>query len=234
MTSLPVTTEPTLRVNEVFHSIQGESTWAGVPMVFVRLTGCPLRCHYCDTSYAFREGTTVPLSALLERVRAFGCPTVEFTGGEPLAQRNAFLAMAALCDEGFTVLVETSGSIDITPCHPGVIRILDLKTPGSGEADRNRWQNLSDLRPRDEVKFVITDRTDYEWAREIVLRERLHERCHAVLFSAAHRQAGDADIRGCEGLSHRTLAEWILADRLPVRQQGQLHKVIWDPSTRGV
>ena len=234
MTSLPVTTEPTLRVNEVFHSIQGESTWAGVPMVFVRLTGCPLRCHYCDTSYAFREGSTVPVAALLERVRAFGCRTVEFTGGEPLAQRHAFLAMATLCDEGFTVLVETSGSIDITPCHSNVIRILDVKTPGSGEENRNRWANLADLRPRDEVKFVITDRADYEWARELLLRERLHERCHAVLFSAAHRQVGDADIRGCEGLSHRALAEWILADRLPVRQQGQLHKVIWDPSTRGV
>lgn len=234
MTSLPITTEPTLRVNEIFHSIQGESTWAGVPMVFVRLTGCPLRCHYCDTSYAFREGSTVPVASLLERVRAFGCPTVEFTGGEPLAQRHAFLAMATLCDEGFTVLVETSGSIDITPCHPSVIRILDLKTPGSGEEDRNRWANLADLRPRDEVKFVITDRADYEWAHELLLRERLHERCNAVLFSAAHRQAGDADIRGCEGLPHRTLAEWILADRLPVRQQGQLHKVIWDPSTRGV
>lgn len=234
MSSLPLTTQPTLRVNEVFHSIQGESTWVGVPMVFVRLTGCPLRCHYCDTSYAFREGTTVPVTELLERVRAFGCPVVEFTGGEPLAQKAVFPAMAALCSEGFTVLVETSGAVDMEPCDPRVIRILDIKTPGSGEVERNRWENLSDLRSRDEVKFVITDRADYEWAREIVLRERLHERCHAVLMSAAHRQVGDADIRGCDGLSHRLLAEWILADRLAVRQQGQLHKVIWDPSTRGV
>jgi 7-carboxy-7-deazaguanine synthase len=234
MTSLPVTHEPTLRVNEVFHSIQGESTRVGVPMVFVRLTGCPLRCRYCDTSYAFREGTTVPVTQLLDRVRAFRCPTVEFTGGEPLAQRAVFAAMATLCDEGFTVLVETSGAVDIAPCHPRVIRILDLKTPGSGEVDRNRWENLADLRPHDEVKFVITDRHDYDWAREVIGRERLHERCHAVLMSAAHRQAGDADIEGCDGLPHRSLAEWILADRLPVRQQGQLHKVIWDPAARGV
>ncbi len=226
--------EPTLRVNEVFHSIQGESSWVGVPMVFVRLTGCPLRCHYCDTAYAFREGTTTPVRALLERVRAFACPTVEFTGGEPLAQRAVFGAMQTLCDEGFTVLVETSGAIDIRPCPPSVIRIVDLKTPGSGECERTVWENLHDLRQRDEIKFVITSRADYEWARDVLRRERLETRCHAVLMSAVHAQAKSSDIAGSAGLAHSDLAQWILEDRLPVRQQGQLHKVIWDPATRGV
>jgi 7-carboxy-7-deazaguanine synthase len=229
----------TLRVNEVFHSIQGESTWAGEPCVFVRLTGCPLRCTYCDTEYAFREGTVATVGEVVDRVRAFGCPLVELTGGEPLAQRRAFDLVRILCDAGLTVLIETSGAVDIAPCDPRSIRILDLKTPGSGECARNRWANLADLRPADEVKFVVTDRADYEWARETIAGRGLDAmvragRLRAILMSPAWRQAPGAEVAGCAGLEPRLLAEWILADRLGVRMQVQAHKVIWDPGTRGV
>jgi 7-carboxy-7-deazaguanine synthase len=224
----------TLRVNETFFSIQGESTWAGAPCFFVRLTGCPLRCRYCDTEYAFREGAPRTIGSIVEEIRASGATLVELTGGEPLAQKRAFDLMAILCDQGFTVLVETSGAIDIRPCHPKAIRILDIKTPGSGEVERNLWLNLDDLRPVDEVKFVIVDRADYEWAREKIREDRLAERCRAVLMSPAFPQKKGLEILGCPGLDPRSLAEWILADRLPVRQQTQLHKLIWDPGTRGV
>jgi 7-carboxy-7-deazaguanine synthase len=224
----------TLRVNETFFSIQGESTWAGAPCFFVRMTGCPLRCHYCDTEYAFREGAPRTIGSIVEEMRASGATLVELTGGEPLAQKRAFDLMAILCDEGFTVLVETSGAIDIRPCHPKAIRILDIKTPGSGEVQRNLWLNLDDLRPADEVKFVIVDRADYEWARGKIREHRLDERCRAVLMSPAFPQKKGLEILGCPGLDPRSLAEWILADRLPVRQQTQLHKLIWDPGTRGV
>lgn len=224
----------TLRINEVFHSIQGESTWAGCPCVFVRLTGCPLRCHYCDTEYAFREGEQRPIESLVAEVQAFGCPLVEVTGGEPLAQKNVHALVTALCDAELTVLIETSGALDIRPCDPRSIRILDLKTPGSGEVERNLWSNLDDLRPRDEIKFVITSREDYEWAREILRRERLDARCHAVLMSAVFEQRKGLEILGCSALHPRELASWILADRLRVRMQTQLHKLIWDPQTRGV
>ncbi len=224
----------TLRVNETFFSIQGESTWAGCPCFFVRLTGCPLRCHYCDTEYAFREGAPRTIQAIVDEIRASGAQVVEMTGGEPLAQKRAFDLIAILCDEGYTVLIETSGSIDIRPCHPKAIRILDLKTPGSGEVERNLWSNLEDLRPHDEVKFVIVDRADYEWAREKIREHRLAERCRAVLMSPAFPQKKGLEILGCPGLDPRSLAEWILEDRLPVRQQTQLHKHIWDPGTRGV
>jgi 7-carboxy-7-deazaguanine synthase len=224
----------TLRVNETFFSIQGESTWAGAPCFFVRLTGCPLRCRYCDTEYAFREGAPRTIGSIVEEIRASGATLVELTGGEPLAQKRAFDLMAILCDQGFTVLVETSGAIDIRPCHPKAIRILDIKTPGSGEVERTLWSNLDDLRPVDEVKFVIVDRADYEWAREKIREDRLAERCRAVLMSPAFPQKKGLEILGCPGLDPRSLAEWILADRLPVRQQTQLHKLIWDPGTRGV
>jgi 7-carboxy-7-deazaguanine synthase len=229
----------TLRVNEVFHSIQGESTWAGVPCVFVRLTGCPLRCTYCDTEYAFREGATTTVGELVDRVAAYGCPVVELTGGEPLAQKRSFDLVRVLCDRGLTVLIETSGAVDIAPCDRRSIRILDIKTPGSGEAARNRWANLADLRVRDEVKFVITDRADYEWARDRIAEHGLAERVRkgtlgAVLLSAAWEQPKGAEVAGCAGLAPRELARWILEDRLPVRMQSQLHKVIWDPRTRGV
>lgn len=229
----------TLRVNEVFHSIQGESTWAGVPCVFVRLTGCPLRCTYCDTEYAFREGATATVGELVDRVAAYGCPVVELTGGEPLAQRRSFDLVRALCDRGLTVLIETSGAVDIAPCDPRSIRILDIKTPGSGEDARNRWANLADLRARDEVKFVVTDRADYEWSRDRIAEHGLADRVRAgtlgaVLLSAAWEQPKGAEVAGCAGLAPRELARWILEDRLPVRMQSQLHKVIWDPRTRGV
>ena len=229
----------TLRVNEIFHSIQGESTWAGEPCVFVRLTGCPLRCTYCDTEYAFREGGTATVGDVVDRVLACGCPLVELTGGEPLAQKRAFDLMRLLCDAGLTVLVETSGAVDITPCDPRVIRILDLKTPGSGECDRNQWANVADLRPADEVKFVVTDRADYEWARTVIAERGLatmvrEGRLRAILMSPAWAQAAGREISGSPGLEPRTLAEWILADRLAVRMQVQVHKVIWDPGTRGV
>jgi 7-carboxy-7-deazaguanine synthase len=224
----------TLRVNETFFSIQGESTWAGCPCFFVRLSGCPLRCHYCDTEYAFREGAPRSVQTILDEVRASGATVVEITGGEPLAQKRAFDLIALLCEEGFTVLIETSGAVDIRPCHPEAIRILDIKTPGSGEAARNLWSNLDDLRPHDEVKFVIVNRADYEWARARINEHRLAARCRAVLMSPAFPQKKGLEILGCPGLDPRLLAEWILEDRLPVRQQTQLHKLIWDPGTRGV
>ena len=224
----------TLRVNETFFSIQGESTFAGRPCFFIRLSGCPLRCRYCDTEYAFREGAPRTIGALLDEVGASGARLVELTGGEPLAQRRAFDLIDLLCERGLEVLIETSGAVDVSPCHPKAIRILDLKTPGSGEVGRNLWSNLDDLRPRDEVKFVIVDRADYEWAREVIARHRLAERCHAVLLSPAFPQKRGLEILGCPGLDPRELAGWILADRLKVRQQTQLHKHIWDPGTRGV
>jgi len=226
--------DQTLRVNETFFSIQGESTYAGCPCFFIRLTGCPLRCRYCDTEYAFREGSPRTMRAILDEVERSGATIVEVTGGEPLAQKRAFDLIDLLCRRGLTVLIETSGAIDISPCHPDAIRILDIKTPGSGEVGRNLWSNLEDLRMRDEVKFVIVDRADYEWARAVIQEHRLADRCRAVLLSPAFPQKKGLEILGCPGLSPRSLAEWILEDRLPVRQQTQLHKLIWDPGQRGV
>jgi 7-carboxy-7-deazaguanine synthase len=235
--SIPTGGDPldaSLRVNETFHSIQGESTWAGCPCLFIRLSGCPLRCRYCDTEYAFREGSPRSIRSLVDEAERIGCPLVELTGGEPLAQKRAFDLVRLLCDRGFTVLIETSGAIDTAAVDPRAIVILDVKTPGSGESGRNLAGNLARLRPHDEVKLVIVDRADYEWARELVLRERLAERVKAVLFSPVFAQAAGREIAGCAGLVSRDLAEWILADRLPVRMQTQLHKQIWDPGTRGV
>ncbi|MEE2681327.1 MAG: radical SAM protein, partial [Planctomycetota bacterium] len=180
--------EPRLRINEIFHSIQGESTWSGLPCVFIRLTGCPLRCTYCDTEYAFREGDHRSVAGILEEVLDIDCPLVELTGGEPLIQKEVFPLMSSLCDAGRTVLVETSNAVDIAPCDPRVIRILDLKTPGSGQIDRNRMENLDDLRPHDEIKFVLCDRADYEWAREQIEVHRLEERCRCILLSPTFEQ----------------------------------------------
>jgi len=222
-------TERPLLVNEIFFSIQGESSWAGCPCVFVRLRGCHLRCRYCDTEYAFREGTGRPIDDVVEAVLAHPCRLVEVTGGEPLLQPSVHPLMTRLADHGMTVLLETSGACDIAPCDERVIRILDLKTPGSGEHERNHWPNLDRLRPHDEVKFVITDRADYVWAREVIERYRLPRRCRAVLMSPVFEQAPGREIAGCRGLEPRVLAEWILADGLPVRLQTQLHKTIWDP-----
>ncbi len=213
----------TLRVNEVFHSIQGESTWAGLPCTFIRLARCHLRCTYCDTAYAFTGGEEWTVGALVAACAAWRCPLVEITGGEPLLQPETPGLAAALLDAGHTVLVETSGSLPIHVLPDGVIRIVDFKCPGSGEAHRNDWSNVEALTPRDEVKFVIGSREDYEWSREVLAAHDLAQRCHQVLFSPVHGL-----------LPARDLVEWILADALPVRFQLQLHKFVWPPDQRGV
>lgn len=211
-----------LQVTEIFHSIQGEGTCAGRPCVFVRLTGCPLRCVWCDTAYAFSGGTRMTLEEVLDQVRGYDCPLVEVTGGEPLAQPGCLTLLDALVANGYEVLLETAGSHDIGPVHPQVRRIMDLKCPGSGEQEQNRYANLALLTARDEVKLVIADRADYEWARDLIRRERLADRC-PVLFSP---------VWGVQ--DPEALATWILADQLPVRMQLQLHKHIWDPARTGV
>lgn len=211
-----------MRITEIFFSIQGESTHAGRPCVFIRLTGCPLRCAWCDTAYAFYGGTERSLDSVLAEVERYDCRLVEITGGEPLAQAEVHPLITALADRGYTVLIETSGAIDLTPVDERAVVIMDLKCPGSGMADRNLWTNLSRLKPTDEVKFVIKDRADYEWAVAIVREHGLADR-HTVLFSPVF---GEMD--------PQALAEWILADRLSVRFQLQMHKFIWDPATRGV
>lgn len=226
--------EPTLRITEVFRSIQGESTRAGSPCVFVRLTGCPLRCTYCDTEYAFREGTRRALSDVVAEVLAHDVPLVCVTGGEPLAQPAAAALVRALCDAGRAVQVETSGAVPIDACDPRAMRILDVKTPGSGEADRDLPDQRDGLRPHDEVKFVLTGRDDYVFAREVIRSERLAERCAAVLLSPVFGQPRGLEIAGAAALDPARLAAWILEDALPVRLQLQLHKFIWDPAARGV
>jgi len=223
-----------LRINEIFHSIQGESSWAGCPCVFVRLTGCPLRCTYCDTEYAFREGTSRPLEDVVNEVHAIGCPLVEVTGGEPLAQRACATLVQRLLDLGHTVLVETSGAMDTSVLDPRTHIILDVKTPGSGEHARNLASNLARLRPHDEVKFVVTDRADYDFAKSTIAEHALADRCRAVLLSPVFEQSKGLEILGARALAPRTLAEWMLADRLPARMNLQLHKFIWEPLTRGV
>jgi 7-carboxy-7-deazaguanine synthase len=217
-----MTMSQTLQVTEIFHSIQGESTHVGQPCVFVRLTGCPLRCTWCDTEYAFHGGETMALETILDRVRSYGCPLVEVTGGEPLHQPEALVLLTKLCDAGHQVMIETSGAFDISAIDPRVSIIMDVKCPGSGMTDRMRWANMDHLSQKDEVKFVLKDQADYEWARDIVKQNSLGDRC-PVLFSPAF---GSLDLQ--------PLAEWILSDRLPVRFQVQLHKLIWDPETRGV
>lgn len=212
-----------LTVNEIFHSIQGESTLAGVPCVFVRLTACDLRCRWCDTPYAFHEGRKLSVDEVVAQVEAYGCPTVEITGGEPLLQADVIPLTTKLLARGYRVMVETGGHRSIAGVPAGVIRIVDIKCPGSGESDRNDWSNLALLTSLDQVKFVLADRADYEFARDVITREHLADRCGAVLLSPVHGE-----------LALKPLAEWILADRLPVRLQVQLHKYIWDPQTRGV
>jgi len=212
-----------LTVNEIFHSIQGESTHVGRPCVFVRLTACDLRCSWCDTPYAFHEGQKMSVDEVLSQVRAFGCEVVEVTGGEPLLQPDVYPLMQGLLDDGRTVLLETGGHRSVDRVPAAVIRIIDVKCPGSGESGKNHWPNLDHLRPADEVKFVIKDRLDYDYARDVVARYGLIGRCAAVLFSPVHGE-----------LDPRQLAEWILADRLPVRLQLQAHKYIWGAQTRGV
>jgi len=212
-----------LTINEIFHSIQGESTHAGRRCVFVRLTACDLRCTWCDTPYAFTEGRKMSIDEIVQQVDEFGCDLVEITGGEPLLQRNVYPLMERLLHEGRTVMLETGGHLSADAVPADVIRIIDVKCPASGEADKTHWPNLEQLRPTDEIKFVIQDRTDYEYARDIVARHDLSTRAAGVLFSPVHGV-----------LDPKELAEWIIADRLAVRLQLQAHKYIWDPQTRGV
>jgi 7-carboxy-7-deazaguanine synthase len=208
-------TEPSLLVSEIFHSLQGEASRIGLPTVFVRLTGCPLRCTWCDTEHAFKGGRRMTLAAIVDAVAGYGARQVCVTGGEPLAQKNCLPLLAALCDAGYDVSLETSGALDIAGVDPRVSRIVDLKAPGSGESARNRWQNIPLLTPHDELKFVLADRADYEWARQTIAEHGLDRRC-PILFSP---------VQGA--IAPRDLAEWILADRLPVRFQLQLHKLLW-------
>ena len=212
-----------LTVNEIFHSIQGESTHTGRPCVFVRLMACDLRCSWCDTPYAFHEGSRMTVEDVVSRVDAYGCGVVEITGGEPLLQKDVYPLMRRLLDAGKTVMLETGGHLSVDEVPDGVVRVIDVKCPGSGESEKVHWANLDRLRPGDEVKFVITDRADYEFAREVVSRYALAGRCAAVLFSPVHGV-----------LPPRILAEWILADRLAVRLQLQAHKYVWGADVRGV
>ena len=214
---------PNLTINEIYESIQGESSWAGWRCVFVRLTFCDLRCTYCDTEYAFYEGKKRPVAEVVDEVLKFNAPLVEITGGEPLLQKNVLPLMTALCDAGRTVLIETSGAHDISKIDPRVHRIMDLKTPGSGECARNLWSNIPHLAKRDEVKFVIGSREDYEWSREQVRTHDLTARCGTVLFSPIFGR-----------IEPRQIVEWIIEDKLPVRFQLQMHKFIWDPKQKGV
>jgi 7-carboxy-7-deazaguanine synthase len=204
-----------LRITEIFYSLQGESRSVGWPTVFVRLTGCPLRCHYCDTEYAFQGGTWMELEQILATVAKFGARYVTVTGGEPLVQPACLEFLGQLCDKGYEVSLETSGALDVSAVDPRVIKVMDLKTPGSGEEKRNYYPNLDYLSPQDQVKLVLCDRADYDWAKAVLVRHRLAECCE-VLFSPSYEQLSPTD-----------LAEWILEDRLPVRMQIQLHKYLW-------
>lgn len=209
-------TPDSLRITEIFHSLQGEARSVGIPTVFVRLTGCPLRCQYCDTAYAFEGGKQHALPDIVQTVKNFDCDYVTVTGGEPLAQPNCLPLLSQLCDQGLQVSLETGGAMPIDEVDERVSVVLDLKTPGSDEASRNRLQNIALLKPKDQVKFVICDRKDYEWSRSKLLEYNLAERVGEVLFSPSYEQ-----------LSARDLAEWILEDRLRVRLQLQLHKILW-------
>ncbi len=212
-----------LTVNEIFYSIQGESTRVGRPCVFVRLTACDLRCSWCDTPYAFHEGRKMSVDDVVEAVERHGGDLVEVTGGEPLLQEDVYPLMERLVAGGREVLLETGGHRSIERVPPGVVRIVDVKCPGSGESDRNDWANLGRLAAADEVKFVIRDRGDYEFARDVIARHGLAGRVAAILMSPVH-----------DVLEPRALSEWMLQDHLPARLQLQLHKYIWDPATRGV
>jgi 7-carboxy-7-deazaguanine synthase len=212
-----------LTINEIFYSIQGESTRAGRPCVFVRLTACDLRCSWCDTPYAFHEGRKMSIDEVADAVAVHGCDLVEITGGEPLLQEDVYPLMDRLIAEGRTVMLETGGHRPIDRVPRAVLKIVDVKCPGSGEAASNDWENLGRLAPHDEVKFVVKDRTDYDFARQVIARYDLPSRAAAVLISPVHGV-----------LDPKTLSEWMLADRVPARLQLQLHKYIWSPTTRGV
>lgn len=221
-TAPPQKKSPTLLVSELYRSLQGESTYAGRPCAFVRLTGCPLRCVWCDSTFAFQGGRRMTLEAILAEIGALGMPLVEVTGGEPLAQPNCPRLLRELCDAGYEVLLETSGALDVGPVDPRVIKIVDVKCPGSGEAGANRWENLALLAPHDELKFVLASRADYEWARGVI-RERGLEGTRPLLLSTVFGALAPAE-----------LAAWILEDRLNVRMQLQLHKILWPGQTKGI
>lgn len=204
-----------LRISEIFFSLQGETNTVGIPTVFVRLTGCPLRCQYCDTEYAFTGGKYFSLEEVMDKVNSFGAQYVTVTGGEPLAQPDCLPLLKQLCDSNYKVSLETSGAMDIAEVDPRVIKVVDIKTPGSQELSKNRWENMASLLPHDQVKFVICDQADYGWAKEILEEYELNKRCE-VLFSPSYQQ-----------IEERELADWILADKLPVRFQIQLHKTLW-------
>ena len=212
-----------LTVNEIFFSIQGESTRAGRPCVFVRLTACDLRCTWCDTEYAFFEGQKRSVEDVVAEVERYECPLVEITGGEPLLQEEVYPLMRALLDRGRTVMLETGGHRPISRVPQEVVKIVDVKCPGSGEAAKNEWSNLERLSPHDEVKFVVQDRGDYGFAKDVITKFQLASKCAAILMSPVHGV-----------LDPRVLSEWMLADRLPARLQMQIHKLIWTPDTRGV
>ena len=212
-----------LSVNEIFYSIQGESTYAGKPCVFVRLAGCDLRCTWCDTAYAFNEGRRMSVEDVVHQVEGYGSPLVEVTGGEPLLQEDVYPLMERLLDGGRTVLLETGGQINVSRVPGAVVKVLDVKCPGSGESDKVEWGNIDRLGSRDQVKFVIQDRADYEFARDVATRYALDRRCAAVLFSPVHGV-----------MEAQELSKWILEDRLPVRLQLQIHKHIWGANVRGV
>ena len=204
-----------LRISEIFFSLQGETSRVGLPTVFVRLTGCPLRCNYCDTTYAFTGGQTMTLDAIMAEVARHGAHYVTVTGGEPLSQKNCLSLLKALCDAGYEVSLETGGALDVSGVDARVVKVLDIKTPASGEMEKNLWSNLDHLNPHDEIKLVLCDEADYQWARHVLAERKLAQRCE-VLFSPAQGQ-----------LSARDVAEWVLRDHLPVRLQVQLHKLLW-------
>ena len=207
--------DPKLKIKEIFYSIQGEASFSGWPTVFVRLTGCPLRCVYCDTAYAFQGGDWMDFDQIVSKVDAYACPRITITGGEPLAQKNSLALMTVMCDRGWQVSLETSGAIDISEVDPRVCKVLDIKTPGSGEAERHLDSNHAYLTSQDQIKFVICDHDDYTWCKQKILRQKLDQLCTVWLSPSAGQ------------MSARSLAEWILADQLPVRLQIQLHKVLW-------
>lgn len=207
--------EQRLRLSEIFYSLQGETRTVGLPTVFVRLTGCPLRCQYCDTAYAFHGGEFWDIEKILSEVKQYGAHYVTVTGGEPLAQKACLSLLTRLCDEQYEVSLETSGALDLSQVDQRVVKVMDIKTPGSGEVEKNKWSNLAALLPHDQIKFVICDQADYQWAKKMLVEQQLTERCQ-VLFSPSHTQLPPGE-----------LADWILQDRLAVRLQVQLHKYLW-------
>jgi 7-carboxy-7-deazaguanine synthase len=211
-----------IKVNEIYYSVQGESTYAGLPCVFIRLTYCNLRCTYCDTEYAFYEGKELPMEGILEQVKSYNCSLVEVTGGEPLVQKECSDLLAELCNQGYTVLLETGGSLPIKDLDKRVVVIMDLKTPSSGMMKKNLYENIEYLKPNDELKFVLGSREDYEWSRDLIGEHGLDSKC-TILFSVVFGK-----------LTPREVVEWILEDKLNVRFQLQMHKFIWEPDTKGV